>query len=191
MRMLERLLANRFLQRAGWKSGFALAMALCLAWNAAQALRPAAADAMPQAGPGSPREWPREWNGAPLRPLALGAVEQRFARRFPGTLTRLTDGTQVLVMREVRQPTRMLHPAADCYRALGWRIAQIRLARDAQERLWRCFLASRPGAGPLRVCERIEDAKGDAFTDTSAWYWAAVGGRTQGPWRAVTVATPL
>jgi len=43
----------------------------------------------------------------------------------------------------------------------------------------------------VRVCERIEDARGLAFTDASAWFWAAQLGRSTGPWRAVTVATPL
>ncbi len=85
----------------------------------------------------------------------------------------------------------MLHPAADCYRALGYRIAQARLERDAQARLWRCFEAQKSRGQTLRVCERIVGADGLAFTDTSAWYWAAASGRSQGPWEAVTVAQPM
>ncbi|MFT4266708.1 MAG: hypothetical protein QM586_05715, partial [Xenophilus sp.] len=139
----------------------------------------------------SAHEWPREWDGAPLRPLALSAVEARFARQFPGDIARMTDGRHLFVLRHVVQPTRMLHPAADCYRALGWRIVQTRLERDGQARLWRCFQARRDGMPGLRVCERIEDAGGRAFTDTSAWYWAGVGGHSTGPWQAVTVVTPL
>jgi hypothetical protein len=27
------------------------------------------------------------------------------------------------------------------------------------------------------------------WTDASSWYWAAILGRTRGPWLAVTVAT--
>ena len=136
-------------------------------------------------------EWPSQWDGLPLRPLALSDVEQRFADNFPGAIGRMTDGTQTLVMREVKQPTRMLHPAADCYRALGYRIEQARLERDAQERLWRCFVAQRHGAQKIRVCERIVDARGTAFTDTSSWYWAAASGQSHGPWQAVTVARPI
>ncbi|MDB5827089.1 MAG: hypothetical protein JWQ73_1309, partial [Variovorax sp.] len=75
-----------------------------------------------------------------------------------------------------------------------------RLERDAQERLWRCFdaerSASRNASGKpgqqgqtLRVCERIVDATGAAFTDTSAWYWAAASGHSTGPWEAITVAS--
>lgn len=132
-------------------------------------------------------EWPSLWEGKPLRPLALSAVEQRFAARFPGQLARMTDGEQVLVLRAVNQPTRMLHPAADCYRGLGYRIAQAQLERDAQDRLWRCFVAERDGRR-LRVCERIVDAQGQAYTDASSWFWAAQLGQSTGPWQAITTA---
>jgi exosortase/archaeosortase family protein len=135
-------------------------------------------------------EWPREWKGHALRPLALDAVEARFASHFPGRIERLTDEESVLVWREVRKPTRMLHPAADCYRGLGYRIASARLERDAEARLWRCFVAERDGRR-VRVCERIEDARGASFTDASSWFWAAQLGRSTGPWHAITVATPL
>lgn len=135
-------------------------------------------------------EWPREWEGRALRPLALGAVEERFAARFPGRIARLTDGQSVLVWREAQKPTRMLHPAADCYRGLGYRIEQARLERDADARLWRCFIAERDGVR-LRVCERIVDADGQTFTDASSWYWAAQLGSSRGPWQAVTTARPL
>ena len=183
----EHFFANRFIHRIGHKTAFALAMLLCLLWPTAAALRTA-----PEPGAeAASHEWPREWDGAPLRPMALSDVEQRFAERFPGAIGRMTEGTQTIVMRAVNAPTRMLHPAADCYRALGFRIEQTRLERDAQERLWRCFVAQRHGAQKFRVCERIVDAEGAAFTDTSAWYWAAASGQSRGPWQAVTVARPM
>lgn len=169
----------------GLLAALAALLALCaltpLAWprNAAVA-----------APASTPTEWPREWNGRILRPLALGAVEARFAAQFPGRIERLTDEESVLVWREVRTPTRMLHPAVDCYRGLGYAIAEARLERDREARLWRCFVAERDGRR-LRVCERIEDARGLAFTDTSSWFWAAQLGRSSGPWQAITVATPL
>lgn len=186
---LEQQLANTFIHRTTHKLLFAVLMGLCLLWSVAQAWGSPGASADVQAS--GAHEWPREWDGAALRPLALGEVEARFARQFPGRIARLTDGQRFFVMRHVLQPTRMLHPAADCYRALGWRIAQARLERDAQARLWRCFNAEREGVHALRVCERIEDAGGQSFTDTSAWYWAGVSGQSTGPWQAVTVATPL
>ena len=137
-----------------------------------------------------PPEWPPVSTRRTLRPLALGSVEARFAAQFPGRIERLTDEESVLVWREVRTPTRMLHPATDCYRGLGYRVVDARLERDAQARLWRCFVAERDGRR-VRVCERIEDARGLAFTDASAWFWAAQLGRSTGPWQAITVATPL
>jgi hypothetical protein len=149
--------------------------------------KPAPAAAPPVA---APAEWPREWDGRPLRPMSLSDVEERFAQRFPGHIVRLTDGENVLVVREVREATRMLHPAADCYRGLGYEVADARLERDGEHRLWRCFVAERTGQR-LRVCERIVDSQGLAHTDTSDWFWAATLGRSQGPWQAVTIARPL
>ncbi|WP_399678292.1 hypothetical protein [Xenophilus sp.] len=181
-----RCFANTFAHRVLHKALFALVMALCLAATLA-----GGREAGPSSSAPTAHEWPREWDGAPLRPLALSAVEARFARQFPGDIARMTDERHLFVLRHVVRPTRMLHPAADCYRALGWRIERTRLERDEQARLWRCFHARRDASGALRVCERIEDAAGQAFTDTSAWYWAGVGGRSTGPWQAVTVVTPL
>jgi hypothetical protein len=185
--LFDRWFANRFVSRALHKAAFGSAMVLCLVWTAIGALRPTAAPATVAAS----HEWPREWDGAPLRPLALSEVEHRFAQQFPGAIARMTDGQQMLVMRQVHASTRMLHPAADCYRALGYRIEQARLERDVQARLWRCFEAQKSRGQTLRVCERIVGADGSAFTDTSAWYWAAASGRSQGPWEAITIAKPM
>jgi hypothetical protein len=136
-------------------------------------------------------EWPTHWRSQALRPLALSAVEHRFADRFPGSIARfaVADGSQ-LVLREVTRPTRMLHPAADCWRGIGWRIEATRLRTDADALLWRCFEAVRDGQR-VRVCERIVDAQGRAFTDTSAWFWDATLQRSRGPWQAVTRVEPL
>lgn len=143
----------------------------------------AATSAPPPSG-----EWPVEWRGQPLQPLGLSPVEQRFASQFPGRIARfaLADGGE-LVLRDVRRPTRMLHPAADCWRSIGWSIRSTRLARDEQQSdtLWRCFEAERHGQH-VRVCERIVDAQGRGFTDTSAWFWAASLGQSSGPWQAIT-----
>ncbi len=188
---LETLFAYRFVQRAVQKMGLAAVLLPCVVWALAQALSLSISpsSSRPADGPTAAWEWPAQWEGAALRPLAMTPVEQRFARQFPGSLARLTDGRQVLVMRHVTAPTRMLHPAADCYRALGYRITGHQLEEDGQRRRWRCFIATRADGTALRVCERITDAQGLAFTDTSAWYWAALRGRSTGPWLAVTTAT--
>lgn len=175
-----------------WRHGLA-ALAL-LACAALPMLRPSGAAGPAQSGPAPAplvaREWPQAWEGRRLRPLALSAVEQRFAAQFPGRVLRLTDGEAVLVWRDVDRPTRMLHPAADCYRALGYRIEPAGLEHDAGARLWRCFTAAQ-GRQRLRICERIEDAAGTSFTDASSWYWAALLGHSKGPWQAITVTREL
>jgi hypothetical protein len=135
-------------------------------------------------------EWPRELDGQPLRPLALSKVEQRFAAHFPGHIGRFQSEAGAVTLRVADRPTRMLHPAADCYRGLGYSIRDARLEHDRHARLWRCFTAWRDGRS-VRVCERIEASDGEAFTDTSAWYWAAALGRSQGPWLAITKAQLL
>lgn len=178
---------NSFINRVIHKSLWVLLLPACLLWAACDVLSRPAASATQRA---SGSEFATEWQGQPLRPLALSEVEERFARRFPGTLSRLTNGTQVLVVRSVDKPTRMLHPATDCYQGLGYQIAAQQLELDSERLLWRCFEARR-GGQRQRVCERIVDAGGRGFTDTSAWYWAAVLGQSQGPWQAITVASPL
>jgi hypothetical protein len=140
-------------------------------------------------GTAAAHEWPRELDGRSLRPQALGAVEQRFAARFPGAIGRFDDGRRVVILRHVVEPTRMLHPATDCFRGLGYRVADERLERTADGRLQRCFGAERGGTR-LRVCERIHDADGRVYTDASSWFWAATLGRSHGPWLATTTAEP-
>ena len=182
-------IADRVTEAGGvavWKAALLIVMLLCALLPM---FRPASANPAADALP-APAEWPLTWQGRALRPLALSAVEQRFAAHFPGRIARLTDDEQLLVLRDVSVATRMLHPAADCYRGLGYRIEQARLERDDDALLWRCFIAER-GGRRTRVCERIVDANGASFTDTSSWYWAALLGRSSGPWRAITTARPL
>ncbi|KAF1056836.1 MAG: hypothetical protein GAK44_00073 [Pseudomonas delhiensis] len=136
-------------------------------------------------------EWPVQFEGRTLRPLALSPVEQRFAADFPGQLGRFTDGQRSIVLRQVLRPTRKLHPAEDCFRALGYRIEQTQLRqRTGAQGLQRCFVVTRESMR-MQVCDYIEDAAGQSFSDTSAWYWSALSGRSAGPWLAVTLASPL
>jgi len=145
--------------------------------------------------------WPDYYEGERIRPLALSEVEQRFAAHFPGAIARFTDERHVITLRQVNAPTRKLHPASDCFRGLGYRVSDIALSRREPEHtarahgpqgaeLQRCFVATRQ-ARSLRVCEVIEDAAGRGFTDTSAWYWAALSGESKGPWLAVTTVSPM
>jgi hypothetical protein len=139
-------------------------------------------------------EWPTHFRGQPLTQLPPTALEARFAARFPGAVARFTDGEQLLIVRHVRQPTRLLHPASDCFRAAGFEVAAAQAAVDAQGARWRCFTAAR-GAERLRVCERISEslheAEAAAWTDVSAWFWDAQLRRRAPAWWAVTVVTPI
>ena len=171
----------------------ALLLPICAFWNIPNAWSVRHETAVAPANTQVHVEWPATWQGQPLRPLALSDVERRFAQGFPGKIVRLTNDREMLIWRHVTRPTRMLHPAADCYRALGWRIRdeQLEQMRDGQQdKRWRCFVAEH-GSVRLRVCERIEDSAGQGFTDASAWYWAAVTGQSAGPWQAVTVAVQM
>jgi hypothetical protein len=131
--------------------------------------------------------WPSTFEGAPLRALPRTEREERFERGFPGRIGRFTDGRRELIARWVRQETRMLHPAVDCFRGLGYVVKPGPLHRDASGRCWSTFTA-RKGAERLRVRELITDAAGHTWSDMSAWYWAATLQRTRGPWWAYTVA---
>jgi len=145
--------------------------------------------AMPSETPASV-EWPSIFEGRTLRPLALSAVEARFAQQFPGVIARFANGERIVTLRHVSKPTRKLHPAADCYRGLGYRIDDIHLHRRpgaTEHAMQRCFIAHQ-GLASLRVCEYITDAAGQSFSDVSAWYWAGITGKSQGPWQAVTTA---
>ena len=136
-------------------------------------------------------EWPTHFRGRPLTQLALAPLDARFAQRFPGAIARFSDGTQTLIVRRVTAPTRTLHPASDCFRAAGYKLASANARIDADGVHWRCFLAARDGQR-VRVCERIVERdfeSNDAWTDVSAWYWSAL--RSAGPWWAITVITPL
>lgn len=183
----KNLFINTFLKRIGFKSLFIFVMFLCFFFNLFK-INQAASNPLTIH---SNMDWAYMQDGVVMRPLALSAVEARFAHNFPGTIARMTDGNSVYVLRHVNQPTRMLHPAADCYRGLGYLIEAQRLEEDNKKRLWRCFTARSKQSPDLRVCERIVDAQGLAFTDTSVWYWTAVSGQSLGPWQSITTARAL
>jgi len=133
------------------------------------------------------------WGSAPLpedlSPVKPSIREARFALDFPGQIGVFTDGTQIYVARWVHTPTRKLHPASDCLRALGYSVkpAPILALNDGSH--WGTTTARR-STELLRVRERIVDSTGREWTDVSAWFWAAVLGRSAGPWWAVTILEP-
>lgn len=81
----------------------------------------------------------------------------------------------------------MLHPVVDCLKGFGYTVKPQPLFVDETGQRWGCVLAMRKDQ-TLRVHERIYDSAGQQWTDVSSWYWAALLGKTTGPWWAVTVA---
>jgi hypothetical protein len=130
--------------------------------------------------------WPSRIEGAAVLELPLSKTETQFAMNFPGRIKRFTDGRRVFILRWVTYTTRKLHPAADCFRGLGYEVQPRGIVIDKSEREWGLTLAKQNGR-TLRVTERIEDGAGNAWTDSQTWFWAAAFGRTSGPWRATTV----
>jgi hypothetical protein len=131
--------------------------------------------------------WPTHFQGQPLLAVALSTAERTMLGGFPGAVARFSDGERDIVMRWVTQATRQLHPAADCYQGLGYDVQAARVLLDGDGAQWRCFTATR-GAAMREVCEQLKDREGQRWTDVSSWYWAAVLGRTEGPWLVTTVA---
>jgi hypothetical protein len=131
--------------------------------------------------------WPARFEERPLTRLPLSPEETRWTSGFPGHVARFTDGERQLLFRRVDRPTRALHPAADCFRGIGYRVAPPEIRRDAAGQDWRCFRAE-AGDGTRRgICERIADEAGRTWTDVSSWYWDTVLERSRGPWWAITV----
>lgn len=131
--------------------------------------------------------WPTLFEGRPLQPLPLAEREAGFVRGFPGRVGRFSNGRSEIVVRWVVEPTRRLHPSADCFRGLGYKIVPADSERDALGRRWSVFRAVK-GGQTLHVRELIAGADGRSWSDVSSWYWPAVFGRAAGPWWGYTVA---
>lgn len=163
----------------------ALILSLAAAAAAPLATHAPAPPASAESFPG----WPAEFEGRALRALPLGEREEGFVRGFPGRVGRFSDGASEVVVRWVVEPTRKLHPSADCFRGLGYAIVPTDSRLDARGRRWSAFLAVK-GRRTLLVRELIEGSDGRTWSDISSWYWPAALGRAAGPWRAFTVAGP-
>lgn len=145
---------------------------------------------LPRSGETDFGGWPTKFDGRPVTELKLSDRDQSFARGFPGRIGKFTDGNRAILFRWVNRETRKLHPASDCFRGTGYSVRPRPLVVDGEGKRWGGFQASRDGQ-TLLVRERIEDSAGRGWTDVSSWYWAAVLGRTTGPWFAVVVVEPV
>jgi len=130
--------------------------------------------------------WPSHFEGKALKKLQLSEREKYFNNGFPGYIAKLTDGKKVLVIRWVTRATRKLHPASDCFKGVGYQVRVLPQRVDNENQRWSHFEAIKNGEKAL-VEERIFDHEGRSWSDVSAWYWAALSGKSVAPWWAVTV----
>ena len=86
---------------------------------------------------------------------------------FPGRIARAVQGDDVLLLRWVARPTRMLHSSLECLSG------SIGTSAGFDWRGWHGH-------------EEVVDADGRRYTDLSLWFWEATWGRSRGPWLAVT-----
>jgi len=131
--------------------------------------------------------WPARFVSQGVRQLPLSKREKEFEKGFPGRIGHFCNKNQEIVIRWVTSATRKLHPAADCYRGLGYSVQPAPLFTDSENIRWGCFFATK-GNKRILVKERIYDSAGKSWTDVSAWYWSAVLGKSTDPWWAITVA---
>lgn len=130
--------------------------------------------------------FPTEFENKPLQQLDLSEREQFFLQDFPGEIRRFTDGNREIIVRYVTEATRKLHPASDCFSAIGFQIKPLPLKIDENQQKWSCFTAIRNGEN-LKVCERIYTENGESWTDVSSWYWSAITNENK-DYLAITVA---
>lgn len=131
--------------------------------------------------------WPAEFNNASFVEVPGNKADEAFYREFPGRIQCFTHGKDRVILRWVSQPTRQLHPSSDCFRGIGYHIAHKPMITDANG-TWARFSAEK-GMQKLSVRERIYDEHGGNWTDISSWYWAALMGKTQGPWWSVVIVS--
>jgi len=143
-----------------------------------------------QAPPAAAVVWPTVFEGRAIVPMAPAPEDARLAKDFPGRIARFSDGERQVVLRRVATATRQLHPARDCFKAIGYTITPAPMRVLAGGATASCFEARRDG-GAVRVCEWITDSKGRSFADASSWYWPALFGNSKGPWLASTVIEPI
>jgi exosortase/archaeosortase family protein len=136
---------------------------------------------------GTPKAWPSTFEGRPLTRLPLEARELRFATTFPGQIARFTDGEREIVIRQISEVSRKLHPSAECFAANGYVMKPLPGKLSALQ-TWSCFTASKDGER-LSVCESIRSASGESWSDVSSWYWSNFLESSSGPWTAYTIAS--
>lgn len=130
--------------------------------------------------------WPHSFEGQTLTPVSLSEWELNFAQNFPGRIAKFNAGSSQVLMRWIKRESRQVHSVQDCLRGAGFTVTPQALAVRPNGDRWATFFAVKNDT-KLSVRERITDSQGGAWTDVSEWYWAALTGKSRGPWLAQTV----
>jgi exosortase/archaeosortase family protein len=135
--------------------------------------------------------WPRAWCGRRLKLIRVGRAERLLVAGFPGSAAQFREqpGGRRLLLRYTTRATRLLHPAENCYRGLGWKVEPRPALVDATGRTWssfrvtradgsqslvrQCYFAVSPSGGeaPKDLEDWIRGAP--SWPDASSWYWSA------------------
>ncbi len=141
---------------------------------------------------------PGTFFGRELHPVELTEAEERFYAGFPGIVRKYAIGNgEEVLFRYIERPTRMLHPASECYKAGGAKLTYPGPVDYAVPELsarpleWSRFEADY-GNSRYEVHETVLSLDGDrSYRDIPEWFWkCAAGGEDEGPWLAVTRQLP-
>jgi len=131
--------------------------------------------------------WPSEYENKKLTQLPLTEKEQGFVQDFPGSIARFTDGNRELIIRWVKEPTRKLHPAGDCFKGIGYTIKPQPIKVNQNGINMGCFTATK-NSEKLNVCEYIVAQNGETWSDVSSWYWGSVFDAEKTGWFSYVIA---
>ncbi len=125
--------------------------------------------------------WPDKFEGQKLKQLELSEKETDFYRNFPGRTGRFTDGRREIIIRWVTEPTRKLHPVADCLKAQGALVHPQPLYIDTNVTAWGVSIIER-NSRTYKARVQYRNECGETWCDVSSWYWAALLSTNEGPW---------
>jgi len=144
------------------------------------------------AAPAQPlHDWPVSWNGSPLKRMPVNPALGEFLRDFPGRMAefQVVHTGQRMFLRWTPVPTRMLHTAEGCYRAMGGRVSPLPAVKDRHGHTWsrfsvgwqdggetvvrQCYFAVERRPSTRKLEERVAGAR--SWPDASSWYWGAAG----------------
>ncbi len=169
--------------------GHGVVVLVCLAMIPA-AIAAARTSAPAQGNPAIDVEWPLQWNKQSLQREPLSRESEQFAARFPGGMAQFTTGNATVLFRFTERPTRMMHPAEDCYEGIGFQVKPLPAEQDAAGHLWSRFEYTRSDGETRVVRQCYFEVNGSdlstfqpsagtrSWPDASSWFWHAESGGT-------------